>query len=193
MLWLGNNWLEVLAAAFGIGSVWLSTRQHLWAWPTAIVNVVLYAVVFRAAKLYADMGLQVVYAVLSAYGWYHWKHGGAHDSTLPVARASRREWLVLTALAAVAATGLARLLANKTDAALPAMDATLSVVSLAAQYMMTRKLIENWLVWIALDVVYIGMFEYKQLHVTAALYAVWLVLAVLGWRSWRESLLTQGA
>lgn len=193
MLWLGNNWLEVLAAAFGIGSVWLSTRQHLWAWPTAIVNVVLYAVVFRAAKLYADMGLQVVYAVLSAYGWYHWKHGGAHDSTLPVARASRREWLVLTALAAVAATGLARLLANTTDAALPAMDATLSVVSLAAQYMMTRKLIENWLVWIALDVVYIGMFEYKQLHVTAALYAVWLVLAVLGWRSWRESLLTQGA
>lgn len=193
MLWLGNNWLEVLAAAFGIWSVWLSTRQHLWAWPTAIVNVVLYAVVFRAAKLYADMGLQVVYAVLSAYGWYHWKHGGAHDSTLPVARASRREWLVLTALAAVAATGLARLLANKTDAALPAMDATLSVVSLAAQYMMTRKLIENWLVWIALDVVYIGMFEYKQLHVTAALYAVWLVLAVLGWRSWRESLLTQGA
>ena len=193
MLWLGNNWLEVLAAAFGIWSVWLSTRQHLWAWPTAIVNVVLYAVVFRAAKLYADMGLQVVYAVLSAYGWYHWKHGGAHDSTLPVARASRREWLVLTALAAVAATGLARLLANTTDAALPAMDATLSVVSLAAQYMMTRKLIENWLVWIALDVVYIGMFEYKQLHVTAALYAVWLVLAVLGWRSWRESLLTQGA
>ena len=193
MLWLGNNWLEVLAAAFGIGSVWLSTRQHLWAWPTAIVNVVLYAVVFRAAKLYADMGLQVVYAVLSAYGWYHWKHGGAHDSTLPVARASRREWLVLTALAAVAATGLARLLANTTDAALPAMDATLSVVSLAAQYMMTRKLIENWLVWIALDVVYIGMFEYKQLHVTAALYAVWLVLAVLGWRSWRESLHMQGA
>ena len=193
MLWLGNNWLEILAAAFGIWSVWLSTRQHLWAWPTAIVNVVLYAVVFRAAKLYADMGLQVVYAVLSAYGWYHWKHGGAHDSTLPVARASRREWLVLTALAAVAATGLARLLANKTDAALPAMDATLSVVSLAAQYMMTRKLIENWLVWIALDVVYIGMFEYKQLHVTAALYAVWLVLAVLGWRSWRESLRTQGA
>lgn len=193
MLWLGNNWLEVLAAAFGIWSVWLSTRQHLWAWPTAIVNVVLYAVVFRAAKLYADMGLQVVYAVLSAYGWYHWKHGGAHDSTLPVARASRREWLVLTALAAVAATGLARLLANTTDAALPAMDATLSVVSLAAQYMMTRKLIENWLVWIALDVVYIGMFEYKQLHVTAALYAVWLVLAVLGWRSWRESLLAQGA
>ena len=193
MLWLGNNWLEVLAAAFGIWSVWLSTRQHLWAWPTAIVNVVLYAVVFRAAKLYADMGLQVVYAVLSAYGWYHWKHGGAHDSTLPVARASRREWLVLTALAAVAATGLARLLANTTDAALPAMDATLSVVSLAAQYMMTRKLIENWLVWIALDVVYIGMFEYKQLHVTAALYAVWLVLAVLGWRSWRESLHMQGA
>lgn len=193
MLWLGNNWLEVLAAAFGIWSVWLSTRQHLWAWPTAIINVVLYAVVFRAAKLYADMGLQVVYAVLSAYGWYHWKHGGAHDSTLPVARASRREWLVLSALAAVAATGLARLLAATTDAALPVMDASLSVVSLAAQYMMTRKLIENWIVWIALDVVYIGMFEYKQLHVTAALYAVWLVLAVLGWRSWRESLRVQGA
>ena len=193
MEWLGNNWLEMLAAAFGIWSVWLSTREHLWAWPTAIVNVLLYVVVFRAAKLYADMGLQVFYAVISAYGWYHWKHGGANDTVLHVSRTSRQEWVVLGAVAIVGAAGLGRLLASTTDAALPTLDASLSVGSLVAQYMMTRKLLENWVVWIALDLVYIGMFEFKQLHVTSALYVVWLVLGVIGWRSWRESLRAQGA
>ena len=91
------------------------------------------------------------------------------------------------------AAGLGRLLASTTDAALPRLDASLSVVSLVAQYMMTRKLVENWLVWIALDVVYVAMFEYKKLHVTSTLYAVFLVLAVMGWRSWRESLRAQAA
>ena len=139
------------------------------------------------------MGLQVVYAVISVYGWYHWKHGGANDTVLHVSRTSRQEWVVLGAVAIVGAAGLGRLLASTTDAALPTLDASLSVGSLVAQYMMTRKLLENWVVWIALDLVYIGMFEFKQLHVTSALYVVWLVLGVIGWRSWRESLRAQGA
>lgn len=182
------NWLELAAAAVGAWSVWLSTREHLWAWPTAIVNVLLYVVVFREAKLYADMGLQFVYAGISVYGWYHWMHGGANDGMLRVSRTPAVTWAWLVGIAAAGSLGLGHVLSSTTDAALPQLDASLSVISLAAQWMMTRKFVENWLVWIALDVVYVGLFIFKSLYVTAGLYAVFLVLAVMGWFSWRESL-----
>lgn len=190
------GWLdatEYVAAAFGIVSVYLSAKEHLVAWPTAIVNVLLYVVVFRAQKLYADMGLQVVYAVLSAYGWWHWARGGAGATPLPVSRTPRRQGAVLAGIALAGSVTLGFALKRWTDAALPWADATLSATSLVAQWMMTRKLVENWLVWIALDVCYVAMFATKGLWPTAGLYAVFLVLAAIGWRDWRESLRAQGA
>jgi nicotinamide mononucleotide transporter len=184
---LARNPLEVVAALFGVVSVWLSTREHIASWPTAIVNVALYFVVFQRAKLYADMGLQVVYLALSVYGWYEWKFGGAGRTELPVTRTSRREALTLLALAVCFAAGLGLYLDRSTDAALPWIDSAAVATSLAAQWMMTRKLLENWLVWIAVDVVYVAMFVTKGLVVTAVLYAIFLVLAALGFFEWRRS------
>jgi nicotinamide mononucleotide transporter len=182
-----QNRLEVLAVAFGIVSVWLSVRQNIWSWPTAIVNVLLYVLVFRREKLYSDMGLQVIYAILSVYGWYEWLHGGANRTQLKVSRWS----LPLTsALAVVAALGtwqLGRFFATRTDAAFPFLDAGLTMTSLVAQYLMTRKVLENWLIWIAADVVYVGLFVYKGLRLTAGLYAVFLVLAAMGYLQWKRS------
>ena len=189
--WL--TWTEYVAAAFGIVSVWLSTREHLAAWPTAIVNVLLYVIVFRSQKLYADMGLQVIYAVISLYGWWHWARGGAGETALPVARTPRAQGMVLAVIAAVGSAVLGVLLSRYTDAALPWADAALSATSLVAQWMLTRKLVENWLVWIGLDVCYVVMFVLKGLWPTAGLYAVFLGLAWMGWRSWRESLAAQAA
>lgn len=179
---------EYVAAGFGIASVWYSTREALAAWPTAIVNVLLYVVVFRSQKLYADMGLQVVYAVISVYGWVHWARGGAGATTLLVTRTPPRQRALLGGIALAASAVLGVFLARYTDAALPWADATLSSTSLVAQWMLTRKLVENWLVWIALDVCYVVMFSLKELWPTAGLYAVFLVLAWMGWRSWSESL-----
>ncbi len=176
--------LELAAAAFGIVSVWLSTRQHIWSWPTAIVNVLLYVVVFREAKLYADMGLQVVYFVLSAYGWYEWLYGGANKTELHVSRVTRRLALVLAALVIAGTAALGTFFARNTDAALPYLDSATTSVSLAAQYMMTRKILENWMVWVAVDVVYVGMFIFKHLYLTAGLYFVFGVLALMGNRDW---------
>ncbi len=187
------TWTEYVAAAFGIVSVWLSTREQLAAWPTAIVNVLLYVVVFREQKLYADMGLQVVYAVISIYGWWHWAKGGAGETTLSVSRTPARQWVVLGVISAAGSASLGVLLARYTDAALPWADATLSSTSLVAQWMLTRKLLENWLVWIVLDLCYVAMFVLKGLWPTAGLYAVFLVLAWMGWRSWRESLAVHAA
>ena len=187
------SWTEYVAAAFGMVSVWLSTREHLAAWPTAIVNVLLYVVVFREQKLYADMGLQVVYAGISIYGWWHWARGGTGDTVLPVSRTPARQRVVLALIAATGSAVLGALLARYSDAALPWADATLSSTSLVAQWMLTRKLLENWLVWIALDVCYVAMFVMKGLWPTAGLYAGFLVLAWIGWKRWRESLRAQTA
>jgi nicotinamide mononucleotide transporter len=185
--------LELVAAVIGALSVWLSTRQNILSWPTAIVNVVLYVFVFREARLYADMGLQVIYAVLSVYGWYEWLHGGENRTELQVSRTGPRLGVVLAAIAAAGALTLGLVLRGATDAALPFMDSFLSSTSLVAQWMMTRKKLENWLVWIGVDVLYVGMFLFKGLYLTAALYAVFLALAVAGYRDWRRSLATPHA
>ena len=180
--------LEILAALVGAISVYLSVRQNIWSWPTAIVNVVIYAVVFYEAKLYADMGLQVVYAVLSVYGWYEWLYGGQDRTELRVTRTAPSLRGMLTLIALTGAVGLGALLRSTTDAALPFLDSFLSSTSLVAQWMMTKKKLESWLVWILVDVMYVGMFIFKHLYVTAALYAVFLALAMRGYIDWKRSI-----
>src|SRR5215213_9368868 len=160
---VANRW-EVLAVIFGIISVYLSTREHIWSWPTALVNVTLYFVVFYEAKLYADMGLQVVYFGLSLYGWYEWLYGGENRTELHVSRTTKALGVRLLVIGVVFAAVLGTLLARFTDAALPYVDSVTTSTSLIAQWMMTRKILENWLVWMAVDVVYIGMFIYKRLY-----------------------------
>jgi nicotinamide mononucleotide transporter len=184
----GLSPLEIFAAVVGALSVWLSVRQNILSWPTAIVNVVLYTIVFYQAKLYADMGLQVVYAILSIYGWYEWLYGGEGHTTLHVSRTSPSLALRLALIAVGGAVFLGTLLHRTTDAALPYMDSALTSASLVAQWMMTRKKLENWLVWITVDVLYVGMFVYKHLYITAALYTVFLGLAVRGYIDWRRSM-----
>jgi nicotinamide mononucleotide transporter len=179
--------LELFAAIVGAISVWLSVRQNILSWPTAIVNVVLYAIVFYEARLYADMGLQVVYAALSIYGWYEWLYGGEGRTELHVTRTGARLGALLAVIALSGSAVLGTLLRQTTDAALPYMDSLLSSTSLVAQWMMTRKKLENWLVWIAVDVLYVGMFIFKGLYLTAGLYAVFLALAVRGYIDWRRS------
>lgn len=178
------NVLEAAAVAFGIASVYLSARQKISSWPTAIVNVLLYTAVFHAARLYADMGLQVVYAVINAYGWHQWLRGGERGRGVRVTRTPRRTLLMLALVACGAALALGALMSRFTDASLPYLDAALSATSLAAQWMLARKLLENWLVWIAVDIVYVPMFLYKELYLTAGLYVVFLALSVMGYRAW---------
>jgi nicotinamide mononucleotide transporter len=185
--------LEIIAALVGALSVWLSVRQNIWSWPTAIVNVVLYAIVFYEAKLYADMGLQVVYAVLSIYGWYEWLYGGAGRTELRVTRTGARLGVLLALIAAAGSVVIGLFLHHETDAALPFMDSFLSSTSLVAQWMMTKKLLENWAVWIGVDVLYVGMFIFKGLFLTSALYAVFLVLAIRGFIDWRRSMSPQAS
>ncbi|MFI5231797.1 MAG: nicotinamide riboside transporter PnuC [Gemmatimonadales bacterium] len=181
------DWLQWTAVGTGVISVYLSVRQKIWSWPTALVNVALYFVVFRDEKLYADMGLQVIYFALSLYGWYEWLYGGENRTELKVSRANAAMGARLGAITVVGVAVLGTLFARYTDAALPYVDSATATVSLVAQWMMTRKVLENWAVWIAVDVVYVGMFIYKHLYPTAGLYAGFLVLAVMGHLQWLRS------
>jgi nicotinamide mononucleotide transporter len=180
--------LELIAVAFGLVSVFLSAREKIWSWPTGIVNVGLFAILFWEQKLYADAGLQVIYLVLSIYGWYQWLYGGENRTELHVSRLTPRLGAILLGIGATGSLALGTLLHRTTDAALPYLDSTLSVFSLVAQYLMTRKVMENWIIWIVLDVVYVAVFVWlKPLYPTAVQYAVFLVLAAMGFVEWRRS------
>jgi nicotinamide mononucleotide transporter len=180
--------LEFIAVAVTLLAVYLTARQVIWCWPLGMISVTLYAVVFFQSKLYADMGLQAIYFTLAIYGWWAWQRGGEDHGSLRVSLLSVKARLTLAAAAALAGIALGRMLHAWTDASLPFMDSTLTSCSIVAQWMQTRKFLEAWLVWLAVDVFYVGMFLYKGLYLTAGLYAVFLYLAVLGLISWRKSM-----
>ncbi len=184
----GSSCLELVAVLFGIVSVFLSVRENIWSWPTALVNVALYFALFYRSGLYSDMGLQVVYFALSLYGWYEWLYGGKGHTELHVSRTPSRTWLILGASAVIVWAALGKITSALPGVALPYVDAATTTISLVAQYLMTRKLIENWALWIAVDVVYVGMFIFKGLYLTAANYGIYFVLAVLGHLAWKRSL-----
>ena len=180
--------LEWIAAGFGVLSVWLSTREHIASWPTALVNTALYFVVLQRAQLYANAWLQVFYFALSLYGWYEWKFGGAAHTGVEITRTPRRLQLALAGLAAAATVALGLGLSRYTDAAAPWLDAGTTAVSLVAQWMLTRKLRENWAVWAAVNVVYVGLYASQGLWPTVLLYVAFFGLAIQGWRRWGATL-----
>ena len=186
------NPVELVAVAFGLVSVWLAAREHILNWPTAIVNVALFFVLFWQARLYADAVLQLFYLSLSLYGWWAWLRGGAQHSALRVSQAGRTVWLAGLPLSLAFGTGLGAFLQRHTDSPVPYLDALLTSTSLLAQWMMTRKLLENWIVWIVADVIYVPMFISRGLPWTSVQYAVFLVLAWMGYTGWRRSLRAHG-
>lgn len=169
--------------------VWLVVREHLWNWPVGLANNVFFFVLFWRSRLYADMGLQVVYFGLGVYGWLNWIYGGEHRTALRISRTTRIEWLALGAAIPLSTWGLREVLIAVNGAA-PFWDSLTTVLSLAAQYLLCRKRLENWLFWIAADVIYIPLYLSRHLPLTAVLYGVFLVMCLFGvrtwWGSWRK-------
>lgn len=182
--------IEIIATLSGLACVILTVRQNIWCWPTGLLMVSLYIVIFYRAKLYSDMGLQVVYVFLQFYGWYMWLNGWPDRSPLKVAVMPRVGYLGWSAAAAIAITALGWTMATLTDASLPYWDAATTVLSLIAQYLMAKKFLESWIVWISVDVMAIGIYFAKDLNLTAGLYAVFLVLATMGFFAWKRSMKT---
>lgn len=178
--------LELMAVAVSVLGIWLTARRIMLCWPVNLLACALYFKLFLDVKLYADMALQALFGLAIAYGWAAWWRGGrADDGAVAVAPLSRAGLLGGLGAGAAGALAIGWFTSHFTDAALPWMDATLSAFSLVAQVWAGRRHAENWLLWIVVDVVYVGMFAFKALWLTAGLYAALVVLAVVGWRAWR--------
>ncbi|MCX6378083.1 MAG: nicotinamide riboside transporter PnuC [Armatimonadetes bacterium] len=178
--------VEVFAVITGAVCVWLAIIEHIANWFVAILSSVAYIVLFRHSRLYSDMGLQVVYVVLGLWGWYNWLYGGRGHGELGVTRTPKREWLLLW-LAGLFGTALLWRVNLFFNGAAPFWDACLTAFSLVAQYMITRKYIENWMLWILVDAIYVPLYLSRKLYPTAVLYALFVGLAIMGWQEWRTS------
>ena len=183
--YFAENQLELYGLIFGIACVYLNLKENIWAWPTGIVSVALFCFIFWQAKLYGDFGLHIIYVVLGFYGWYNWLYGGAKSNALAINKSTKVE-LAILGIVGLFATGILGYFLSKTDAAYPYWDATTTVFSLIAQYQLTQKRIENWLVWVGVDVLCIGIYFAKGLHITTALYVAYLLLATAGWFNWKK-------
>jgi nicotinamide mononucleotide transporter len=186
LLWLSQNYIEVIGAFTGIIGVWLTARQIIWCWPIALINVVIYIYVFFVSKLYADFGLQLFYFFMTLYGWYNWHYGGTDNHILLISRITLKKFLIyfLIGMPAVFITGY--LLKNYSDAAYPYWDSFVSVWGIIGTYMMAKKIIEHWILWIIVDFTCVGIYFYKGLYATTVLYFIFIILAVYGLSNWKK-------
>lgn len=182
--------LEIIAVIVSALAVWLTARRHLWCWPIGLVSVLLYARIFLVAKLYSDLLLQLIFAVMQLYGWWQWKSGASAQDSQHIQPQRLPKQGLLTGLLAGAAGSvvLGYVMASFTDAHIPWLDSALTSFSLVAQFWMARKYVANWWMWIAVDIVYVGVYIYKDLNLTAGLYAGFIVLAIIGLRNWQRQL-----
>ena len=183
------NVLEIVAVACGLANIYLTVRQNIWCWPVGGVMVSLYIYIFFGAKLYSDAALNVFFLVMQFYGWYQWTRGPVEHarSLSAVRRLVVRGWSWTTAGVLAGTAVLGTVMHRYTDAALPYPDAFTTLLSIFAQFLMTRKVLENWTLWIVADVVYIGVYAIKALYWTCGLYVVFLALCVQGYREWDRS------
>lgn len=180
--------LELIASLLGVIAVWLTVRQNPWCWPIGLGMVSLYAWFFLDARLYSQVLLHSVFAAMQLYGWWAWTRGAEGKHGSPVTGASPREVAIGIACAALGSLLLGSAMASFTEAAFPWIDAALTAFSLLAQLWMALKRLQCWVLWIVVDVLFIGFFSYQGYWLTAGLYALFTGLAIMGLREWRTAL-----
>ena len=181
------NLLEIAGFVTGALSVWLAVRQNPWNWPFGVGNAVCFFVLFLQARLYGDMALQGLFMAICLLGWYRWLFGGEGHTRLLVTRMTRTGVIGYT-VAGIAATAVFTPYLRSVGDASPLLDALTTVLSVEAQYLMTRKVIEHWLIWMAADLIYIWLYAERGLYLTAVLYVVFFAMCVAGWRDWQRDL-----
>jgi nicotinamide mononucleotide transporter len=184
-----TTWLEWCGVFTGTLCVWLAAKNNIFNWPIAIVSVIIYIFIFYDSKLYADMGLQVYFFLMNAYGWYFWtKNRDKADAQTPVSMMTRKESILSVIGVSFFTIALGFILRNNTDAAFPFIDSFCTACSLIAQVFLARKVLQNWLIWIFVDIIYVGIYISKELYPTAIMYALYVYIAWMGYREWKKTL-----
>ncbi len=186
--WVFSNKLEIGGTLFGLIYIWFSIRQNIYTWPAGILTALLYCGVFFEAKLYASMSLQGYYLIISVYGWYSWTKGGEKHDRLKVSRSSNVLWLTLILLNLVLLGSMHVILSRFTDSPTPLADAFITSLSIIATWMLARKKLEHWLIWIVGDLTSAVLYLYLGLYPTVFLFFVYAIMAVVGYNEWRKEL-----
>lgn len=181
------SWLEVLAALFGLANILLIVRRSVWNFPAALIMVTLTGVVLWEAKLYSDAGLQAFFFIVNILGWVLWARNRGAAGEIMVDRLGAAGQIVWITLAMAATYGWGLFMALNTDATNPWWDASVAMLSIAAQILMTRRYINNWHWWIVVNILSIGLYWHKQLYVFTGLYVIFLGMAVWGLIEWRRA------
>jgi nicotinamide mononucleotide transporter len=181
-----TSWLEWIGTISGFGCVYLAARQHIWNWPVAMVSITAYAILFYEYKLYGDAALQLYFMATSVYGWYYWhKRKEAHQT--PIVSLGNSDKIKIALSSGVLTIVLGWFLDNFTDTNVPYADGFCTALSFIAQLLMSRKILQNWILWIIVDICYVPLYLYKDLLLTAVLYTLFLALAVMGYLQWRKA------
>lgn len=181
------NLLEITAVVLGLANVGLLVRRSIWNYPFGMAMVALYFVIFRKARLYGEAGLQVFFFVVQGWGWLLWARAGGLARSVEVTWMGWPARLTALVLVAASSTGIGWAMATYTNAALPYADAAIAGGSVVAQVLLAMRKTENWVLWIAIDVLSIGVYLDRALYLTAGLYIAFLVLAVTGLREWARA------
>lgn len=191
--WLHQlSWIELIGVITGLLCVYLAAINNIWNWPFAIINVVLYIYIYFHAQLYADMGLQVYLLGVNIYGWYYWSRRSVTEVKVPVVSITGRQWLWSAAIVAVVTPVLGYTLISLSPilhykpAAYPYLDSFCTMCSIIAQVYLARKVLQNWLIWVFVDLIYVGVYIVKDLHPTAFMYAIFAIIAAKGYCDWRK-------
>ena len=185
--YLQQNWLETLGIITSLICIWLNTQQSIWGWFWAIISSGIYSIIFFRTHLFADMGLQFFFILLSIYGWFSWKFGNENQTVLLVSKISTKLSFICSAFFLIFSLVSGYLLSKNSSASLPYLDSSLTAISLIATWMTARKYLENWLLWIFVNIAYVGMYLFKGLNGTAILYLFLIVLAMKGYKDWSIS------
>lgn len=186
--WLVNHYVEVCGTVTGFLYLGFSIKQHFLTWPVGLLNALFYIAVFYSSKIYADMSLQLYYVAISIYGWWCWFHGSATGDILSVTRTSGILWIKLSVVSLILFVGITFMLSHYTDSQVPYWDGLTTALSIVATWMLAKKKIEHWLLWVFVDAISIGLFIYKDLYPTTLLFLVYTILAVYGYWEWKREL-----
>jgi nicotinamide mononucleotide transporter len=184
--WQQQSLLEVIGVITGLLCVYLAAKNIIWNWPFAIISVIIYIFIFYKSHLFADMGLQFYFLVTNIYGWYFWSKKPLTEQKAPVKLIKKTE-ILLSVLAIMVFTFLLGSVLKYTTASYPYVDSFCTACSLVAQVFLARKVLENWLIWIFVDIIYVGVYLFKELHLTAIMYAIYVAIALLGYIDWKKA------
>lgn len=189
-MWISGNYIELLGFIFGLLYIILSIKQNIWCWPVGFITSALYIYVFFVSKFYADMGLQVYYLLVSIYGWYYWMFGARskRQDDLKISKTKLKLGIYLTIVTILLFGVISFILVNYTDSELPYWDSFTTAASFVATWMLAKKIIEHWIIWVVVDFVSLGLYIYKGLYPTVILFAVYTILAILGYLQWKKEL-----